>query len=99
MPARALGIASLVLPSLAALRFRQKLDHRGGSNNPGGFIPFQGEGFLAAGHEELGLAEIKAEVLPGAIREHARSAVGCELEGFLLAPARFRRSGCRPCRF
>jgi len=31
-------------------------DHRGGSNNPGGFVLFQGEEFLVAGHEELGLA-------------------------------------------
>ena len=49
-------IASLVLPLLAALSFLQELDHRGGSNNPGGFVLFQGEEFLVAGHEELGLA-------------------------------------------
>jgi len=41
---------------LAALSFLQELDHRGGSNNPGGFVLFQGKEFLVAGHEELGLA-------------------------------------------
>jgi len=31
-------------------------DHCDGSNNPGGFVLFQGKEFLVAGHEELGLA-------------------------------------------
>src|ERR1019366_5021428 len=48
--------ASLVLPLLAALSFLQELDHRGGSNNPGGFVLFQGEEFLVAGHQKLGFA-------------------------------------------
>ena len=51
-----MAIASLVLPLFAALGFLQELDHRGGSDNPGGFVMFQGEEFLVAGHEELGLA-------------------------------------------
>jgi hypothetical protein len=36
--------------------FFQDLDHGGGSNNSGGFVLFREEEFLAAGHEELGLA-------------------------------------------
>jgi hypothetical protein len=34
----------------------QDLDHRGGGNNPGGLVTFQGKEFLVAGHEELGPA-------------------------------------------
>lgn len=45
-----------MLAWLAALSFLQELDYRGGSNNPGGFVVFQEEEFLVAGHEELGLA-------------------------------------------
>jgi len=45
------------LASFAALRFLQKLNHRGGSNNPGGFVTFQGEEALVAGHEKRGLAK------------------------------------------
>ena len=44
------------LASFAALSFLQKLDHRGGSKNPGGFVTFQGEESFVAGHEKLGLA-------------------------------------------
>src|ERR1035437_339790 len=40
----------------AALSFLQDLDHGGGSNNSGGFVMLQGEEFLVAGHEEVGLA-------------------------------------------
>src|ERR1035437_10432302 len=39
-----------------AFSFFQDLDHGGGSNNSGGFVLFQGEEFLIAGHKELGLA-------------------------------------------
>src|ERR1039457_4879244 len=39
----------------AALSFLQDLDHGGGSNNSGGFVMLQGEEFLVAGHEEVGL--------------------------------------------
>ena len=48
--------ASLVLPSFATLSFQQDLDHRGGSDDPGGSVLFQREEFLIAGHQELGLA-------------------------------------------
>ena len=41
---------------LAALSFLQDLDHRGGSNDPGGFVLFQGEEFLVAGYKKLSLA-------------------------------------------
>lgn len=50
------AIASLVLPSFATLSFQKDLDHRGGSDDPGGSVLFQGEEFLIAGHQELGLA-------------------------------------------
>jgi hypothetical protein len=40
----------------AALRFLQLLDDCGGSDNPHGFVVFQGEEFLVAGHEKLGFA-------------------------------------------
>jgi len=40
----------------AARGLFQDLDHGGGSNNSGGIVLFQGEEFLVAGHEELGLA-------------------------------------------
>src|SRR5579859_5643414 len=53
---RSLAIASLVLPLFAALSFLQELDHRGRSNNLGGFVLFQGKEFLVAGHEKLGFA-------------------------------------------
>ena len=34
----------------AALSFLEDLDHGGGGNNSGGFVLFQGEEFLVAGH-------------------------------------------------
>jgi hypothetical protein len=43
-------------PVPEASQLFQDLDHGGGSNNSGGFVLFQGEEFLVAGHEELGLA-------------------------------------------
>jgi hypothetical protein len=43
-------------PLFAALGL-QGVDHRGGCNDPGGFVMFEGEEFLVAGHEELGLAD------------------------------------------
>ena len=51
-----MAIASLVLPLPAARSFLQELDHRGGGNNPGGLVLFQGEKLLVAGYQELGLA-------------------------------------------
>src|SRR5664279_537817 len=43
-------------PPLFAALGLQDLDHRGGSDDPGGFVMFEGEEFLVAGHEEFGLA-------------------------------------------
>ena len=40
----------------AALRFVQEVDHRGRSDNPGGFVMFQGLEFLGAGHQKLSCA-------------------------------------------
>ena len=53
---RSLGIASLVLPLFTALSLVQELDHRGRSNDPGGFVVFQGKEFFVAGHEKLSFA-------------------------------------------
>ncbi len=51
------------LALFAALRFLQKLDHRGGSNNPDRFVKFLGEESLVAGHEKLGLARFSQREL------------------------------------
>src|ERR1700678_320897 len=42
-------------PLFAALGF-QGFDHRGGSNDPGGFVTFEAKKFLVASHQELSLA-------------------------------------------
>jgi hypothetical protein len=43
-------------PPLFAALGLEGLDHRGGSNDSGRFVMFEGEELLVAGHEELGLA-------------------------------------------
>src|SRR5271155_4660106 len=51
---RYIPIASIVLPSFAALGIFQDLEHCGGRKNPGRLVLLQGEGLLVARHEEIG---------------------------------------------